>query len=130
MNLESKQSQNNLQISNKLKLLERENSDLKKTLIFQQRKFYSLASSVQEAMNQVENAQKQLKKSEKGQLILENEQLHKTVKDLAHEIETLTTVNQQILEDQQTRSFFDKYQNVCKNLNELQSQQDALVEYM
>ena len=57
----------------------------------------------------MEMTRTQFKDSESGQLFIENAQLHKTVKALSEEIEHLTEINQKMMQDLQSREFYEKY---------------------
>jgi hypothetical protein len=89
--------------------LEDENINLKKTLILQKRKFFLLSSALEETIKNLEATHSQFKESESGQLFIENTQLHKTVKALSEEIEHLTEINQKMMQDLQSREFYEKY---------------------
>lgn len=80
-------------------------------------------------MQNVESVHEDLRMSEKGELYLAKLQLELTVKDLSEEVEILSDTNYKLIQDLKTRDFFDKYQNVLQEINQLKIEQEALIDY-
>ena len=114
----------------KLSNLRRENYDFKKSLILQKRKFFLLADAVDKTMKNVESCNEDLRMSEKGEIYLAKAQLERTVKDLSEEIEHLSETNHKLIQDLRTKTFFDKYQEVLQELNQLKLEQEALIDHL
>ena len=70
----------------------------------------------------------EIKLIEKGEILLAKNQLERTVKDLTEEIERLSIVNNQLVQDLSSRSFFNKYYEVLEELNQLKREQDDLID--
>ena len=114
----------------KLSNLRRENYDFKKSLILQKRKFFLLADAVDKTMKNVESCNEDLRMSEKGEIYLAKAQLERTVKDLSEEIEHLSETNHKLIQDLRTKTFFDKYQEVLQELNQVKLEQEALIDHL
>ena len=80
-------------------------------------------------MKYAQDCKNEIKFSDKGDLLLAKNQLEKTVKDLTEEIERLSIVNKQLIDDLSTRSFYNKYYEVLEELNQLKSEQELLIDF-
>lgn len=61
--------------------------------------------------------------------MLAKNQLERTVKDLANEVETLSLSNSQLVKLLNTKTFFKKYHDVLEECNQLRLEQEALIDY-
>ena len=61
--------------------------------------------------------------------MLAKNQLERTVKDLANEVETLSLSNSQLVKLLNTKTFFKKYHNVLEECNQLRLDQEALIDH-
>lgn len=92
-------------------------------------KFEDITEAISTTMKNTEQANEDLRMSDKGELFLANLQLQRTVKDLANEIEILSLKNEQLIDDLKHRTFFIKYQNVLDELNQLKLEHEAIIDY-
>ena len=88
-----------------------------------------MADAVEKTMETVERVNQELKLSDIGALYLSKMQLERTVADLSAEIELLSIKNKRLIEDMSNQAFFNKYQDVLEELNQLKSDHEALIEY-
>ena len=88
-----------------------------------------LAEAVENTMEMVERTKWEMKRSDKGALVVSKMQLWRTVEDLTKEVEMLSSKNKMLLDDLSTRSFYDKYLQVLDELNKLKQDQEALIDY-
>ena len=104
--------------------------NLNKSNILQKHKFFLLAEAVEKTMKNVEGCQEDLRMSDKGEIYLAKIQLERTVEDLSAEIEILSESNHVLVQNLKTRTFFDKYQEVLQELNQLKLEQEALIDFV
>lgn len=95
----------------------------------QKHKFYDLTEAVETSMKSISYMQEDLRMSDKGELMQAKIQLERTVKDLANEVESLSQSNTQLIENLNTKTFFQKYHDVVEECNQVKLEQEALIDY-
>jgi hypothetical protein len=110
-------------------LLRKEKTDLKKALLMQTQKFYTLPKEIDITMYAVTNAKSELKRTPKGQILASKLQLEQTVIHLTKEIELLSFNNEQLIQDLKVKTFFEKYHEALEELNQLKQDQELLVDF-
>jgi predicted nuclease with TOPRIM domain len=101
--------------------------NLNKAIMTQKQSFATISEYVKDSFLKIEIAKEELKSTSKGMLMDDKIQLEDTVKNLMGEVENLSKTNQRLLDDLNTRAFFQKYCDVLDALNTLQSENEALV---
>jgi hypothetical protein len=95
----------------------------------QTQKFYTLPKEIDITMCAVADAKSELKWTPKGEILASKIQLEQTVIHLTKEIELLSFNNEQLMQDQKVKTFFDKYHEALEELSQLKQEQELLIDF-